>query len=62
MARSDKARSHMERSDMEAEALGTLVILAMLIVPDVLRLLYPLWKERFQDQRRLAGRVIPAWL
>lgn len=62
MARSDRARSHMERSDMEAEALGTLVILAILIVPVFLRLLYPLWKERFQDHRRWARRVIPAWL
>ena len=62
MARSDKARSHMERYDMEAEAFGTLIILAILIVPVFLRLLYPLWKERFQDHRRWARRVIPAWL
>ena len=62
MARSDRARSHMERSDMEAEALGTLVILAILIVPVFLRLLYPLWKERFQDHRRLARRAFPAFL
>ena len=62
MARSDKARSHMERYDMEAEAFGTLIILAILIVPAVLRLLYPVWKESFQDHRRLARRVFPAWL
>ena len=62
MARSDKARSHMERHDMKAEAFGTFIILAILIVPAVLRLLYLVSKERFQDHRRLALRVFPAWL
>ena len=38
------------------------VILAVLIVPCVLRLLYLVWKERFQDHRRLARWVFPAWL
>ena len=36
--------------------------LAVLIVPCVLRLLYLVWKERFQDHRRLARWVFPAWL
>ena len=38
------------------------MILAVLIVPGVLRLLYLVWKERFQDHRRLARWVHPAWL
>ena len=38
------------------------IVLAILIVPCVLRLLYLVWKERFQDHRRLARRVFPAWL
>jgi len=38
------------------------IILAVLIVPGVLRLLYLVWKERFQDHRRLARWVHPAWL
>lgn len=38
------------------------IILAILIVPCVLRLLYLVWKERFQDHRRLARWVFPAWL
>jgi len=37
------------------------MILAVLIVPGVLRLLYLVWKERFQDHRRLARWVHPAW-
>ena len=36
--------------------------LAVLIVPCVLRLLYLVSKERFQDHRRLARWVFPAWL
>jgi len=36
--------------------------LAVLIVPCVLRLLYLAWNERFQDHRRLARWVFPAWL
>lgn len=46
---------------MEAEVLGTLIILAILIVPAVLRLLDPVWKERFQDHRRWSRRAFPAW-
>ena len=45
--------------------LGILIshmILAVLIVPCVLRLLYLVWKERCQDHRRLARWVFPAWL
>ena len=42
--------------------LSTHIILAILIVPCVLRLLYLVWKERFQDHRRLARWVFPAWL
>jgi putative membrane protein len=38
------------------------MILAVLIVPCVLRLLYLVWKERFKDHRRLARWVFPAWL
>lgn len=38
------------------------VTLAILIVPCVLRLLYLVWKERFQDHRRFARWVFPAWL
>lgn len=38
------------------------MILAVLIVPGVLRLLYLAWKERFDDHRRLARWVHPAWL
>ena len=38
------------------------IILAILIVPCVLRLLYLVWGERFQDHRRLARWVFPAWL
>ena len=38
------------------------MILAVVIVPGVLRLLYLVWKERFQDHRRLARWVFPAWL
>jgi putative membrane protein len=38
------------------------MILAVLIVPGVLRLLYLAWKERFLDHRRLARWVHPAWL
>ena len=38
------------------------MILAVLIVPAVLRLLYLVRKERFQDHRRLARWVHPAWL
>jgi putative membrane protein len=38
------------------------MILAVLIVPGVLRLLYLALKERFQDHRRLARWVFPAWL
>ncbi len=37
------------------------MILAVLIVPGVLRLLYLASKERFQDHRRLARWVFPAW-
>ncbi len=37
------------------------MILAVLIVPGVLRLLYLAWKERFPDHRRLARWVFPAW-
>ena len=37
------------------------MILAVLIVPGVLRLLYLVWKERFEDHRRLARWVHPAW-
>ena len=36
--------------------------LAVLIVPCVIRLLYLVWNERFQDHRRLARWVFPAWL
>ncbi len=36
--------------------------LAVLIVPGVLRLLYLVHVERFQDHRRLARWVHPAWL
>lgn len=36
--------------------------LAVLIVPCVLRLLYLVSKERFQDHRRLARWVFPVWL
>ena len=42
--------------------LGILSSLSILIVPCVLRLLYLVWKERFQDHRRLARWVFPAWL
>lgn len=42
--------------------LSSHIILAILIVPGVLRLLYLVWKERFQDHRRLARWVHPAWL
>ena len=42
--------------------LSSHIILAILIVPCVLRLLYLVWKERFQDHRRLARWVFPAWL
>ena len=38
------------------------MILAVLIVPGILRLLYLAWKERVQDHRRLARWVYPAWL
>ena len=38
------------------------ITLAILIVPCVLRLLYLVWRERFQDHRRLARWVFPAWL
>ena len=38
------------------------MILAVLIVPCVLRLLYLVWRERFQDHHRLARWVFPAWL
>ena len=38
------------------------MILAVLIVPGVLRLLYLVHRERFQDHRRLARWVHPAWL
>jgi len=38
------------------------MILAVLIVPGVLRLLYLVREERFQDHRRLARWVFPAWL
>ena len=36
------------------------IVLAIVIVPCVLRLLYLVWKERFQDHRRLARWVFPA--
>ena len=36
--------------------------LAVLIIPGVLRLLYLAHSERFQDHRRLARWVHPAWL
>ena len=42
--------------------LSSHIILAILIVPCVLRLLFLVWKERFQDHRRLARWVFPAWL
>ena len=42
--------------------LSSHIVLAILIVPCVLRLLYLVWKERFQDHRRLARGVFPAWL
>ncbi len=42
--------------------LSSHIILAILIVPCVFRLLYLVWKERFQDHRRLARWVFPAWL
>ena len=38
------------------------VFLAIVIVPCVLRLLYLVWKKRFQDHRRLARWVFPTWL
>jgi uncharacterized membrane protein YozB (DUF420 family) len=38
------------------------MILAVMIVPGVLRLLYLAHMERFQDHRRLARWVHPAWL
>ena len=38
------------------------MILAVVIVPCVLRLVYLIWKERFQDHRRLARWVFRAWL
>ncbi len=42
--------------------LSSHIVLAILIVPAVLRLLYLAWKERFQDHRRFARWVFPAWL
>ncbi len=38
------------------------IVLAIVIVPCVLRLLYLVWKKRFQDHRRLARWVFPTWL
>ena len=38
------------------------ITLAILIIPGVLRLLYLAHRERFQDHRRLARWVHPAWL
>ncbi len=42
--------------------LSSHIVLAILIVPAVHRLLYLVWKERFQDHRRLARWVFPTWL
>lgn len=42
--------------------LSSHIVLAILIVPCVLRLLYLVWRERFKDHRRLARWVFPAWL
>lgn len=38
------------------------MILAVVIVPMVLRLLYLAWKERFHAHARLAGWTFPIWL
>jgi putative membrane protein len=38
------------------------MILAVVIVPMVLRLLYLAWKERFQSHARLARWTYPIWL
>lgn len=38
------------------------MILAVVIVPLVLRLLYLAWKERFQAHARLARWTLPIWL
>jgi uncharacterized membrane protein YozB (DUF420 family) len=38
------------------------MILAVMIVPCVLRLLYLVSKERFRDHRNFARWVFPAWL
>jgi len=38
------------------------ITLAILIIPGVLRLLYLVHSERFQDHKRLARWVHPAWL
>ncbi|MEM7414260.1 MAG: DUF420 domain-containing protein [Gemmatimonadota bacterium] len=41
--------------------LGTHVVLAMLVPPFVLRILYLAHKERFDEHRRLARFVFPVW-
>ena len=38
------------------------MVLAVIIVPLVLRLLYLAWKERFQSHARLARWTFPIWL
>lgn len=38
------------------------MVLAVVIVPLVLRLLYLAWRERFREHRRLARWTFPAWL
>lgn len=38
------------------------MVLAVIIVPMVLRLLYLAWKERFQSHARLARWTFPIWL
>jgi len=38
------------------------MILAILVVPLVLRLLYLAWKERFREHARLARWTFPTWL
>lgn len=37
------------------------MVLAVVVVPLVARLLYLVWKERFQDHARLARWVFPVW-
>lgn len=41
--------------------LGTHVVLAMIVPPFVLRILYLAHKERFEEHRRLARFVFPVW-